>query len=74
MRPEIKAWFAGTTLNVRASEPIERLQVCDAGGAVLVSASPRTETAEIDMSRFQASIYLVNVSTRGCTTTFKLTR
>jgi len=72
--PEVKAWFAGSVLHVRAGQVIERLQVCDASGAALVTLSPGDAEAQVEMADFSAHVYIVAVHTATGSATFKLTR
>ena len=71
---DVRAWFAGSDLHVRAGVEIEQVQVCDPAGAVLATLSPADFEATIDMTGFSARIYIVIVHTQGGTSTFKLTR
>lgn len=56
---DIKAFFVGKELNIKASLPINRASVYDPSGVLLAVATPGSETAQIDTANFSGNLYIV---------------
>ena len=72
---QVKAFFAGTMLNVKASSVIAKVSVFDINGVLLSMVTPASEQAELNTVNFNGKFYIVNVIlANGKQQSFKLVR
>lgn len=71
----VRGRFDGTTLHIAATLDIESVELYDAAGLKLASATPGAETASIDTSAHSTDLYLVRCRlSDGTEATLKLAR
>lgn len=73
--PDVKAWFAGTALHIRASAPIAKASLYNVAGRRFVTSAPGACEVVIDTASFGESLYVVSLLVEGHgTVTLKLVR
>ena len=72
---QVKAFFAGSMLNVTASSTIAKVSIFDINGVLLSMTTPASERAELNTVNFNGKFYIVNVIlANGKQHNFKLVR
>lgn len=72
---QVKAFFAGSMLNVTASSIIAKVSIFDINGVLLSMTTPASERAELNTVNFNGKFYIVNVIlANGKQHNFKLVR
>lgn len=71
----VKAYFTGNIMTVKATTEIENLVIYDSSGRQQIHATPQADEVTVDTGGWSCRIYIVKVSlTDGTQTTLKLAR